>query len=498
MDSIDDNPFADLQSSFAAPKEVKEDDIKQQFKEVSLDEPSPANDDSKLDNDPDYAQETIKESTPDNHNDGTNVVNDDDDNESLSERKRSLSLQQSQRHTAPVIPVTETIKLPNGNTYDISVSDPQKIGNPANSYVLYTIRTFTKMPAYRQNSMTVLRRYSDFLWLYENLCKNNPGVFVPPPPSKQAYGRFKMDFIEQRRQALEKCLMKCANHPLLSKDEDLKLFLESDSFAVDVKQRQLDKAEGKSVLASWGSSIIGPKFIESDEWFDSEKQRIDGLEVQLKALVKALQNVSAQRYGEYFTISPTYLSDVQDLASSLAEYSESLLELSRQFIHSDELTKLFQMLADLSAQSKRGLDELVKNDASSFAATVDEYMRVIGSIKNTFSTRIKLYHDIRAAENSYTKKKTTYEKQKSVGQIHQYNIAYSLKDLAASEHSVHESKREFSRVSILIKEEMAAFDKLRMEDFKVSLKDLVSTLLKSQRSIHESWLNYERELKVIL
>lgn len=119
----------------------------------------------------------------------------------------------------------------------------------------------------------------------------------------------------------------------------------------------------------------------TDEWFDSEKQRIDGLEVQLKALVKALQNVSAQRYGEYFTIPPTYLSDVQDLASSLAEYSESLLELSRQFIHSDELTKLFQMLADLSAQSKRGLDELVKNDASSFAATVDEYMRVIGSIK---------------------------------------------------------------------------------------------------------------------
>ena len=97
--------------------------------------------------------------------------------------------------------------------------------------------------------------------------------------------------------------------------------------------------------------------------------------------MKALQNVSAQRYGECFTIPPAYLSVVKDLASSLAEYSESLLELSRQFIHSDELTKLFQMLADLSAQSKRGLDELVKNDTSSFTATVDEYMRVIGSIK---------------------------------------------------------------------------------------------------------------------
>lgn len=37
----------------------------------------------------------------------------------------------------------------------------------------------------------------------------------------------------------------------------------SSSSHIQVKQRQLDKAEGKSVLASWSSSIIGPKFIES-------------------------------------------------------------------------------------------------------------------------------------------------------------------------------------------------------------------------------------------
>lgn len=39
------------------------------------------------------------------------------------------------------------------------------------------------------------------------------------------------------------------------------------------------------------------------------------------------------------------------------------------------------MLADLSAQSKKGLDELIKSDVSSFSATVEEYMRVIASIK---------------------------------------------------------------------------------------------------------------------
>jgi sorting nexin-1/2 len=34
--------------------------------------------------------------------------------------------------------------------------------------------------------------------------------------------------------ALEKCIQKTANHPVLGRDPDLRLFLESDSFALDV------------------------------------------------------------------------------------------------------------------------------------------------------------------------------------------------------------------------------------------------------------------------
>lgn len=63
---------------------------------------------------------------------------------------------------------------------------------------------------------------------------NNPGVFVPPVPEKSPFGRFDNQFVEQRRIALEKCIQKMADHAVLSKDLDLKLFLESDNFALDV------------------------------------------------------------------------------------------------------------------------------------------------------------------------------------------------------------------------------------------------------------------------
>jgi len=137
--------------------------------------------------------------------------------------------------------------------FAISVEDPQKVGDPIRSFTMYTVYTRvstnqsvtclstigicfsqTTSPLFQKSTFSVLRRYSDFLWLYETLSTNNPGVVVPPVPEKNPFGRFDDNFVRQRRSALEKCIQKIANHPVLGKDADLKLFLESDSFALDV------------------------------------------------------------------------------------------------------------------------------------------------------------------------------------------------------------------------------------------------------------------------
>ncbi|SRR6266550_3415431 len=71
---------------------------------------------------------------------------------------------------------------------------------------------------------------------------NNPGVVVPPVPEKSALNRFDEQFVRQRRLALEKCIQKIANHPVLCKDSDLKLFLESDTFSLDVSSFLFDRS----------------------------------------------------------------------------------------------------------------------------------------------------------------------------------------------------------------------------------------------------------------
>ncbi len=108
-------------------------------------------------------------------------------------------------------------------------------------------KTNSKRFAYAE--ITVRRRYSDFLWLYNQLTEAHPGIIVPPVPEKHAIGkqhcfpfcaaqstflacigRFEGDFIEGRRLALERCLKRVLAHKTLRWDADLRVFLESDSF----------------------------------------------------------------------------------------------------------------------------------------------------------------------------------------------------------------------------------------------------------------------------
>jgi sorting nexin-1/2 len=127
----------------------------------------------------------------------------------------------------------------------------------------------TSSKAYVRPEFTVSRRYRDFLWLYTSLHSSNPGIIIPPPPEKQAVGRFESNFVESRRAALERMLNKIASHPILQHDGDLKIFLESETFNIDVKNkenREPDLGQSKGMFSSLGLSVGGTsKFVEHDD-----------------------------------------------------------------------------------------------------------------------------------------------------------------------------------------------------------------------------------------
>lgn len=69
--------------------------------------------------------------------------------------------------------------------------------------------------------------------------------------------------------ALEKMLQKTAAHPTLQHDSDLKIFLESENFNMDVKHKERKEpglGESKGMFAGLGLSVGGgSKFVEQDD-----------------------------------------------------------------------------------------------------------------------------------------------------------------------------------------------------------------------------------------
>lgn len=168
--------------------------------------------------------------------------------------------------TQPSISLEQAAAKP---SFHISVGDPHKVGDLTSSHIVYSVRTRTTSKGYKQPEFEVKRRYRDFLWLYTTMHGNNPGVVVPPPPEKQALNRFDTNFVESRRAALEKMCNKIAAHPTLQNDPDLKLFLESESFNVDIKHKERRDpipGESKGVFGSLGISVgSSNKFVEQDD-----------------------------------------------------------------------------------------------------------------------------------------------------------------------------------------------------------------------------------------
>ncbi|KZT71976.1 Vps5-domain-containing protein, partial [Daedalea quercina L-15889] len=365
-------------------------------------------------------------------------------------------------------------------TFFISVDDPQKVGDPIRAYTMYTVHTKTSSPLYSKSQFSVLRRYSDFLWLYETLSHNNPGVVVPPVPEKNPYRRFDQDFVEQRRLALEKCIQKIANHPVLQKDSDLRMFLESDTFTLDVKHRKAELGQEKGFMASLGQSLAGPRFYETDEvwlagssphlhtqWFDRQKAYLDSLESQLRGLVKAIDLVAKHR---------------SEVAAATGEFAQTVGDLASSDV-GPQLANSFAGLADVQRKAQELETAQSHDDVITIMSTVDEYARLINSVRMAFSSRIRTYQQWQSADAHLRSTKQRHESQRAQGRIPSDQLSRSLSLVADAERRALDAKTEFDQVSRLVKTEVARFEQERIEDFKNSLEAFLDGMISRQKEV---------------
>ncbi|KAF2837831.1 Vps5-domain-containing protein [Patellaria atrata CBS 101060] len=378
------------------------------------------------------------------------------------------------RQTQPSMSVEQAAKP----TFQVTVGDPHKVGDLTSSHTVYQVTTKTTSKAYRKSEFTVSRRYRDFLWLYNQLHNNNPGVVVPPPPEKQAVGRFDAEFVESRRQACERMLNKAAAHPILQHDGDLKLFLESEAFTVDIKHKERKDpglVESKGMFGSIGISVgSGGKFIEHDDWFHDRKVYLDALETQLKALLKATDTVVAQRKG---------------LAEACGDFSASLHALAVVEL-SPSLSGPLDGLSEVQLRIRELYERQAQQDVLTLGIVLDEYIRLIGSVKMAFQQRQKAYHSWHAAESELQKRKATQDKLLRQGRSQQDRLNQLSADVSDAERRVHQARLLFEDMGRLMRSELDRFEREKVEDFKSGVETYLESAVEAQKELIEIWETY--------
>ncbi|OAL31141.1 hypothetical protein AYO20_08376 [Fonsecaea nubica] len=361
-------------------------------------------------------------------------------------------------------------------SFEISVGDPHKVGDLTSSHIVYQVRTKTTSKAYKQPEFAVSRRYRDFLWLYNALHNNNPGVVVPPPPEKQAVGRFDSEFIESRRQALERMLNKIAAHPILHHDADLKIFLESEAFNIDVKNkenREPDLGQNKGMLSAIGINVgsSSGKFVEHDDWFHDRRVYLDALENQLKALMKAVDTVVDQRKG---------------LAAAAGEFAASVNSLAQVDL-SPAFSGPLQGLSDVQMRIRELYERQAQQDVLTLGITVDEYIRLIGSVKQAFSQRQKAFHAWHAAESELAKRRSAHEKLLRQGKSQQDKLNEVGASVSDAEKKAHQARLLFEDMGRLMRGELERFEREKVEDFKSGVETFLEGAVEAQKELIELW-----------
>ncbi|KAH7563090.1 hypothetical protein BM1_00137 [Bipolaris maydis] len=381
-----------------------------------------------------------------------------------------------QRQTQPSVSVEQAAKP----SFSISVGDPHKVGDLTSSHTEYSVTTKTTSKGYRNPEFTVSRRYRDFLWLYNQLHNNNPGVIIPPPPEKQAVGRFDADFVESRRAALERMLNKSAAHPVLQHDSDLKLFLESEAFNMDIKNKERKDpglGENKGMFGSMLGSSSG-KFIEHDDWFHDRRVYLDALEAQLKALLKATDTVVSQRKG---------------LAEACGDFSASLHSLSAVEL-SPALSGPLDSLSDIQIRIRELYERQAQQDVLTMGIVIDEYIRLIGSVKTAFQQRQKAYHSWHSAEQELQKRKATQDKLLRQGRSQQDRLNQLSADVADAERKVHQARLLFDDMGRLMRSELERFEREKVEDFKSGVETFLESAVEAQKELIEIWETFLMQL----
>jgi sorting nexin-1/2 len=370
-------------------------------------------------------------------------------------------------------------------------------------------------------STAVLRRYSDFLWLYERLHTERAGAIVPPVPEKQPVGRFNQAFVEDRRVHLERFLRRVAVHPELADAACLEVFLRAD----DATFHAAKAAKGTVVNAGnlnssmmmayshpmhpqyppglGGGGMGGPPAAAKKEgikrWFAEAKTSMTG------DLVRSPDDDLFEEIHRYISVLDKQMTSVSQQASGLVrkgkEIANGLFEFGLAFnlLGQSEADALGTALSEMGGTADR-LSVLSAEHA-------DREMR---EFEEPLQDYIKLIHAAKLALQRRQEKRVTFStclaevesKHVQLGklrmQIGSEAKAYSTEmSLRRAQEAADVAREDFAAVSQRVLREVDRFKREKAEDMRRVVLDYINLQVEYNKRMEEIWATLIPKLEAV-
>lgn len=229
--------------------------------------------------------------------------------------------------------------------------------------------TFT---SFQKPTVSVRRRFTDFVFLFKTLTRDYPTCAIPPLPDKQRMeyvrgDRFGPDFTYRRAFSLQRFLTRCALHPILRRAGILHTFLESGEWNATMRTRAARASTGSSgdggnnggVFDTFADSFINvfTKVHKPDRRFLEVKEKSDKLDEDLNHVEKVIARVArreldieadlrdlSEQFQKLITLEPGVETAVRAFAATIDDMAWGVKKL-RDHTDQDYLGSLRDMTA---------------------------------------------------------------------------------------------------------------------------------------------------------
>lgn len=178
----------------------------------------------------------------------------------------------------------------------------------------------------------------------------------------------------------------------------------------------------------------------------------------------------------------TMVNQRKAMADAAADFSSSLHALSTVEL-SPGLSGPIEALSDLQMTIRDVYDRQAQQDVLTFGITIDEYIRLIGSIKQAFTQRQKAFYSWHTADAELQKRKTSQDKLLRQGKSQQDRLNQINAEVADAEKKVHQARLLFEDMGRLMRNELDRFEKEKVEDFKSGVETFLESSVEAQKEV---------------